>query len=189
MTRSVARFIFITALIASATLARADTLQIFWNGPTSFTFDIPSQFLVSLAVPGSYSGGATPCLFSGVATSCDVTFATGGVFPFAGIVVSAPSLGTGAVDDVVGPSLINITSTSDPLAGFLNIPTGNYSVPMHQIITDLNNTAPGILYVSDLSIPVISEPSTFALLGTGIVCLAGVAPRRRGTHHVQAVDC
>lgn len=186
--RSLMRFIFITALIASATQARADTLQIFWNGPTSFTFDTPSQFIVSLAVPGNYFGGATPCLFSGLATSCDVMFATGGVFPFAGIVVRAHSLGTGAADNVIGPSLINITSTSDSLAGFLNIPTGNYSVQMNQIITGLNNTAPGILYVTDLSIPpAVPEPSTFALLGTGILCLAGAARRQRGTHHVQPV--
>jgi PEP-CTERM motif len=190
--RSLMRFISLTVVIASATLAHADTLQIFWDGPTSFTFDIPSQFIVSLAVPGLYVAGSEPCLFSGVAATCGVTFVAGGPSPFPGLVVNAPVLGYNGTVNLEGLGLFSVTVAPDLspllLAGYLNIPTGNYTVQMQQIITSLTNTAPGILYVTDLSIPpAIPEPSTFALLGTGILCLVGAARRRRSTNHDQAL--
>jgi hypothetical protein len=171
----------LSVIAACPLVAHADTLQFFWDGPTSFTFDLPSQFIVQVPAGGDYEAGAVPCLFTGIATDCGVTFAQGGPFPFSGLVISPVINGNFPVANVIGSALgvATFSSSLGPAAELFSIPTGDYTVQMNQIFTSVSDVNPGILFVTDLSTPpVVAEPSTLALVLTGILGILGAVRTR-----------
>jgi hypothetical protein len=155
-------FVFIAAVGASALIARADTFAVtYTNGGVTFTFDIASS-----PTPTSFVTGEGFEVDNVTATGSFGTQLINVNFYDADGSVSDGGFGwatLGFEDILSGPQMFEDPDSAPTLL------TGNYN------LTVLDEKA--TLNIVDVS-PSVPEPSTFALLGTGILGLAGGACRK-----------
>jgi hypothetical protein len=156
-----------TLLVSSSIAAHADTYLFSFTGtdinnPLTFSFILPSSPIPNNVIFGGSEFDSVPATIDGNSVTTELLFGVGGFYI-----------------QQEGDFLIDHPSTANSLfTGPLSAPTfvlGHFTLGA---AGSTRGVSDGILDITDLTPASVPEPSTLALLGTGIIGLAGTMCRK-----------